>query len=431
MKMLLKAAALAALLTTTATAFADPAVTGRWDAQLLRAGNAVPFRLDITGSGATLQGTLYDGFRPNERTTRASFRDGKLELYLEHYLTTITATLADGKLVGSVAAKGRSSTSEFGFAAARHDASAAARLAQVKAPDVGGSWYIPLDTPNKRGEQTVRFSVEQRGAEIAGSVLRVDGDTGAYSGVYRNGKWELSHWDGSRPGVITVTPLPNGTLEIRERNDRADARPEERWGAAQVAYRPDAALAKGYKLPTDHLAYTSTRDTQPRFTFSFPDVNGRLVTQDDPYFAGKPVLAIVTGTWCPNCHDEAQYLVQLYKKYGPQGLAIVALDFEEVDQQESLQRARAFIKQYGVEYPYLIAGTPEELGEKVPQLVNLDTFPASIFIGRDGTVRAIHAGFASLATGEFRARQDREFVARIEALLKEKPPVERVSQNTR
>jgi thiol-disulfide isomerase/thioredoxin len=430
MKMLLQTAALAALF-TSATAFADPAVTGRWDAQLLRAGNAVPFRLDITGNGPTLQATLYDGFRANEHTTRASFRDGKLELYLEHYLTTITATLTNDKLVGNISAKGRTGKSEYGFAAARHDDKAAAKLAKTKAPDVAGSWFIPLDAPNKRGEQTVRFSVEQRGAELAGSVLRVDGDTGAYSGVYQNGRWELSHWDGSRPGVIAVTPRPDGTLEIRERNDKADIKPEERWGAAQIAYRPDAAVAKGYKLPTDHLAYTSTRDVQPRFTFSFPDVNGKLVTQDDPYFAGKPVLAVVTGTWCPNCHDEAQYLVQLYKKYGPQGLAIVALDFEESDQQETLQRARAFIKRYGVEYPYLVAGTPEELGQKVPQLVNLDTFPASIFIGRDGTVRAIHAGFASQATGEFRAKQDRDFEQRIEALLKEKSPVQRVSRNTR
>jgi thiol-disulfide isomerase/thioredoxin len=430
MKMLLKAATLAVLF-STATAFADPAVTGRWDAQLIRAGNAVPFRLDITGSGATLKGTLYDGFRANEHTTRASFRDGKLELYLEHYLTTITATVADGKLTGNISSQGRSGKSEFGFAAVRHDEKAAAKLAKAPAPAIGGSWYIPLDKPNKRGEQTVRFSVEQRGAELAGSVLRVDGDTGAYSGVFQNGRWELSHYDGSRPGVIAVTPKPDGTLEIRERNDRADAKPEERWGAVQIAYRPEAALAKGYKLPTDHLAYTSTREEKPRFTFSFPDVNGKLVTQDDAYFAGKPILAIVTGTWCPNCHDEAQYLVQLYKKYGPKGLAIVALDFEEADQKDSLTRAKAFIKQYGVEYPYLVAGTPEELGQKVPQLVNLDTFPASIFIGRDGTVRAIHAGFASLATGEFRARQDRDFEQRIEALLAEKAPLDRVSQNTR
>ncbi len=48
--------------------------------------------------------------------------------------------------------------------------------------------------------------MQQNGAEVAASILRVDGDTGAYSGTYKDGKWVLSHFDGSRPGVITVTP---------------------------------------------------------------------------------------------------------------------------------------------------------------------------------------------------------------------------------
>src|SRR5690606_38360778 len=139
---------------------------------------------------------------------------------------------------------------------------------------IAGSWYIPLDKPNKRGEQTVRLSIEQRGAEVAASILRIDGDTGAHSGVFRDGKWELSHYDGSRPAVISITPTSDGTLQLRERNDRADAKPDERWGPVQVAYRPEAALAKGYKLPADHLAYTSTRETNQGFTFAFPDVDG-------------------------------------------------------------------------------------------------------------------------------------------------------------
>ena len=54
------------------------------------------------------------------------------------------------------------------------------------------------------------------------------------------------------------------------------------------------------------------------------------------------MVAVVTGTWCPNCHDEAQFLVQLDRKYRVEGLAIVALDFEEPEQQEDgLTRARA------------------------------------------------------------------------------------------
>jgi thiol-disulfide isomerase/thioredoxin len=146
-------------------------------------------------------------------------------------------------------------------------------------------------------------------------------------------------------------------------------------------------------------------------------VNGKLVSNDDPKFKGKVVLAIVTGTWCPNCHDEAQYLVQLYKKYHGEGLEIVALDFEEPEQQDTLSREKSFVQHYGVPYTYLIAGAPSEMWEKVPQAVNLNTWPATLFIGRDGRVKLIHAGFAAPASGEFNVELKQEFTSTIESLL--------------
>ena len=188
-----------------------------------------------------------------------------------------------------------------------------------------------------------------------------------------------------------------------------------------IAYRAEVAKAKGLPEPDDYDAHTTVRDPKEKFTFNFPDDNGKLVSNDDPRFKGKVVLAIVTGTWCPNCHDEAQYLVQLDKKYRDKGLAIVALDFEEPEQQGSLQREHAFVKKYGVEYTYLIAGAPSDMWEKVPQAVNLNTWPATIFVGRDGLVKGIHSGFASPASGEFNRQLQDEFTAKIEQLLAENP----------
>ena len=104
------------------------------------------------------------------------------------------------------------------------------------------------------------------------------------------------------------------------------------------------ARAKGLPEPAN---YTRTRPSAIPTRSSpsaFPDVNGKIVSNDDPKFKGKVVSAIVTGTWCPNCHDEAQYLVQLYKKYRDQGLEIVALDFEEPEQQDELARVNAFVE---------------------------------------------------------------------------------------
>jgi thiol-disulfide isomerase/thioredoxin len=411
------------------------ALDGRWDATLIQPeGNVIPFRLDISGSGASLKGTFYNGFEPYEQTTKASFENGQLVLSIDHYLTTITATVQGGELEGKVVSQSRDSSAEYGFHATRHVESA--KVANV--PSIGGSWEIPLATPSSKGEKAFRFIVEQKGAEVAASILRVDGDTGAYSGTYQNGKWVLSHFDGSRPGVILVRARDDGTLEVLQNAERPGTNSasagaaaakgydssvsDGRYASRLIAYRTEVARAKGFPEPENYETHTTARDPNERFTFNFPDVNGNLISSEDPRFKGKVILAIVTGTWCPNCHDEAQYLVQLDKKYRDKGLAIVALDFEEPEQQGSLARERAFVKQYGVKYTYLIAGAPAEMWEKVPQAVNLNTWPATLFIGRDGRVRSIHSGFASPASGEFHEQLKKEFTTKIEQLLSERAP---------
>ena len=88
-------------------AWADSAasVVGRWDASLTVNGAVIPFRLDISGDGATLKGTLYNG-DDKEFTTKASFQNGTLVLNQEHYLTKIVATLKDGQLQGKIQMRG-------------------------------------------------------------------------------------------------------------------------------------------------------------------------------------------------------------------------------------------------------------------------------------------------------------------------------------
>jgi len=393
--------------------FAAPAdsIDGRWDASLATKTGTIPFRLDISGDGATLKGTLYNGWDPFETTTGAKFENGTLVLKIDHYLTKITATLKDGQLDGKVVSQSRADAATYGFHATRYVAQAGAK----DAPAVGGSWEIPLDKPNAKGEKSQRLIVLQNGAEVSASILRVDGDTGALNGTYKDGKWILSHWDGSRPAVMTLSLAQDGSLEIKQQGGRE--------GNKLVAWRTEVARAKGFALPEDYTTHTTMRDPNEVFAYKFPDVNGKILSNEDPQFKDKVVLAIVTGTWCPNCHDEAQYLVQLYAKYHDQGLEIVALDFEEPEQQDDLARVHAFINQYHVPYTYLIAGAPAEMWEKLPQPVNLNTWPATLFVGRDGRVKHIHTGFASPASGIFNAELKQEFTSTIEQLLKEKAPV--------
>jgi peroxiredoxin len=392
----------------TAPAARAQSLQGRWDASITVNGTTIPFRLDISGEGTGLVGTLYNG-EEKETTTSASFNNGNVVLNLEHYLTKIVATLKDGQLEGKVVMKNDKGPEGNPFQAKRY--APPARTAE-NVPSIAGVWEIPHESP--KGEKAWRLIVKQSGPDVSAAILRVDGDTGALTGSYRDGKFVVSHFDGSRPALMEITAAKDGTLDIRQSGSNRDG--------TLTAYRPEVARAKGLPEPSNYTAHTTMRDPNEKFTFSLPDVNGKTLSNDDPKFKGKVVLAIVTGTWCPNCHDEAQYLVQLYKKYRARGLEIVALDFEEPEQQDDLARVHAFMKQYGVEYTYLIAGAPAEMWEKVPQAVNLNTWPATFFVGRDGRVKLIHAGFAAPASGEFNDQLKNEFTSTIERLLAEHAP---------
>ena len=144
-----------------------------------------------------------------------------------------------------------------------------------------------------------------------------------------------------------------------------------------LAVRMEQARAKGLPEPSDPSRFTSVKDPTEPFRFSFPDLTGSIVSNTDPRFRGKVVVVSISGSWCPNCHDEAPFLGELYKKYRAQGLEIVSLSFEEVEQLKNPVRLRAFIKKYGIEYTVLIPGEPKELArqdaaKRQPQLVSDD-----------------------------------------------------------
>jgi hypothetical protein len=52
--------------------------------------------------------------------------------------------------------------------------------------------------------------------------------------------------------------------------------------------------------------------------------------------------------------------------------------------------------------------------------VNLNSFPTSFFLGRDGRVRSVHAGFPGKASGQFHEEAKAELTALVERLLAER-----------
>jgi len=395
-------AALVALVLLPASARAQ-SIDGLWDATVVVNDVEIPFRIELAGSGTSAKGSFFNGDE-KVTSTSGSFQNGALVLSFDEYETKLEATLKDGHLEGQYSRSTRGAPYPF---KAKRFTPTTSDTANV--PSIEGLWDVQVKS--SKGESAWQLIVRQSGAEVSATILRVDGDTGMLTGTFAGGKFVLSHFSGARPLRVELTPQANGMLSVVQNND-----------APLTAMRSDIARANRLPEPSDPSRFTSVKDPTEPLRFRFPDLNGKIVSNTDERFRGKVVIVSISGSWCPNCHDEAPFLVELYRKYHGDGLEIVSLSFEEAAQLKNPTRLRAFNKRYGIEYTVLLPGEPKELAEKMPQAVNLNSFPTTFYLGRDGRVRGVHAGFPGAASGKFHQEAKAAIRADVERLLAERVP---------
>jgi thiol-disulfide isomerase/thioredoxin len=378
-------------------------ITGMWDATVQSGGVTVPFRMEFKSDGAQVQAWFFNG---EDRTpsTSGTLANGKLTVHFDQLAAVLDATYKDGRIDGMFNGRGKTGKLPMHAEPAKPKAASAAN-----APAIDGEWEIQVKSG--KGEAAWRFLVQQGkaqkdGSDVGATILRVDGDTGLLTGSYRDGKFVLSHFSGARASLLTIEPASDGSLALTMNSN-----------THYTALRPAEARARGLTGPTNPDEHTGVQDPSEPFHFAFHDLNGKLVSEED--FRGKVVIVSILGSWCPNCHDEAPFLVEMYKKYHSKGLEIVGLSFEEEDQLKDPERLRAFAKSYGIPYPMLVCGEPGEIQQKLPQLKGFDAWPTVLFLGKDGRVRMAHAGFPSIGSGAEFTRAKQVFAARVEGLLAE------------
>jgi peroxiredoxin len=395
------------------SAIAQGPVAGTWAGSATVHGQQVPVRLEITGSGNDLHAALLNGPEKSPASS-AIFTGNHLVVTFNYYAKTLDAVLVDGHLTGS-----------FGTTTTRYPVSlnsreAVARSSGPHSQDIGGDWEIAVKSA--KGESAWQLRVEplhEGSGEVKAVIQRIDGDTGSLYGSWTGNTLKISHFTAAGPALYSLVPQADGTLLVSNLL-RADVNDQQNL----VARRPAQARAAKLVGPTDPTEQTTVKDPTARFNFSFPDLSGKMVSNTDLQFDGKVVIVAIGGSWCPNCHDEAPFLESLYKQFHNRGLEIVNLSFEEGDQLKDPERLRAFIARYGLTYTVLVAGDTDQLQEKIPQAVNLNCWPTSFFLGRDGRVREVHAGFAGPANPPAHEALVRETTELVERLLAEPVPAQ-------
>lgn len=407
-------------------------LAGIWEGSAtVRGGAQVPVTIRISGAGKDLKLALLNGpaAHPDESVASSVTLEGDhLVAVYDYFARKLDATATGDSLTGiyaSVSSNGKTAPIPF---TVKRVPRATDPPAAAGAPDIHGIWEVV--TTSSKGESAWEFRVDPPipGTPMVKTVIqRIDGDTGALWGVWNGTSYTVGHFTAAGAAIWSVTPEAEGTLLLK--NLLLPAPTPEHGGATAsnstvvskpleyIARKPEDARTRNLPKPTDPTQQTSVKDPNVPFAFSFPDLSGKVVSNTDPRFAGKVVIVAIGGSWCPNCHDEAPFLVSLYRKYHARGLEIVGLDFEQGDPDTDTARLKAFIRHYGIPYPMLTAGNTDQLEEKVPQGVNLNCWPTSFFLGRDGKVKEVHAGFAGPGNTAGHAALEKETTELVEKLL--------------
>lgn len=269
--------------------------------------------------------------------------------------------------------------------------------------DVKGRWAVSfIDTVTQKPMESVGI-FQQKGSKVTGSFLTPYGDYRYLEGVVDGDSLKLSGFDGGY--ALLFLAKVEGNQKISNAKFFTGAGPATQiWNAErdENAQLPDASTATRVKP-----------GVEPKLDFTFKSVDGEDISINDPRFRNKVVVIQILGSWCPNCLDETAFLVDVYKEYQSKGVEIIGLAYERTtDFAKSQAAARNFMKRLKVNYPVLIApvavSDPERVEKTLPQIEKIPAFPTSIFIGRNGEIELIHAGFNGPGTGEAEYKKQKE-----------------------
>lgn len=381
---------------------------GTWRAIMKSPGGDLPFRLEITTKDGHYQATAHNGSEVLPFDVLTLQPDGSFRLAIEHYDSTfegksnpegtqLTGTwrkTVDHTRVATLAFEAfYGQTERFPITAA-----APAEIAPL--------WDVVF-SPNGDEPGIAVAEFQQDGTKLTGTFMTPTGDYRFLEGVVNGSEIALSCFDGGHAFLFKAKLDAEGGLT-------GDFWSSDKWHETWTAkINPEATLP-------DAMTLTESVESQNRFRFNFPDLEGTMISQDDPRFAGKAMIVSIFGSWCPNCNDEAPFLQELHQTYADRGLEVMGLAFEATgDAVRDTRMLKRFKKRHGLDYLILLAGQRDKsaAGATLPDINHVLAYPTTLFINQDGQVVDIHTGFTGPGTGARYTNLKKKYHQLIENLL--------------
>ncbi len=382
-----------------------PLLPGPWTASLKTPGGMLPFMLEFIHSDTGLQAIISNGLERRDPVPVTLTAGDTFRITLEPYEAFLSFKVHGGHLQGEYRKRlGDNKWRKLPLDATVGSA-AMPSLLDCEEDALSGRWQVQFE--NDPVPSVGMFRPAPGECRIQGTFLNATGDYRYLAGDAYGGHLSLSTFDGAHTFLFKAELQDDGTLKGDFWSGDSY---HETWTARKD---PDAALP-------DPFGQTTWSGTVQLSELKFPDLDGNIRSLADPAFHGKARIIEVMGTWCPNCNDATADLVKLDRKYRDRGLSIVALAFEVSGEfaTDSAQVKR-YVEHHGIEFPVLLAGEADKdtATEAVQGLDQVRSFPTTIFLDRDGNVRAVHSGYSGPATGDAYQDQLKKYETLIESLL--------------
>lgn len=387
---------------------------GIWQAGIFRDQVSIPFLLDIRAS----QDKSYYIVHALNGTERllmdtAHVQNDSIHIPMQLFDSEIVAKTGKDKLEGvwkkyrlgaEIGSLPFSATYnlEYRFRPEENNATAAGSV-------ISGKWNTTFISEDGKDSSRAVGVFEQSGGLVKGSFLTTTGDYRFLAGTADKDSLLLSSFDGSHLYLFRAKIQEDGSLQG---DFYAGLNGYRTWNAFKdpSAELPDAA------------ALTYLKPGYETLDFSFPDVNGNLITSNDPRFDQKVVIIQIMGSWCPNCMDETNFLAPWYKDNRDRGIEIIGLTYEQSeDMAVSAPKIHKMVQRFDITYPVVLAGSraKESTEKSLPALNHIMSFPTTIIVDKNKKVRHIHTGFSGPGTGHYYDEYVENFNQLIDKLVAE------------
>jgi thiol-disulfide isomerase/thioredoxin len=147
-----------------------------------------------------------------------------------------------------------------------------------------------------------------------------------------------------------------------------------RWLLAALLLSISACLhAQGYEV----LQWPAGKRVPPAVA---TDLQGRTVALSE--MRGKAVLINFWASWCEPCISEMPSLQALAKRYGPDKLVVLAVNFKE-----SAPTVERFVQRNAITLPVLLDAKGD-----AARAWGANVFPTTVLINADGRVKGVVRG---------------------------------------